>query len=66
MNKKSIEKAFPNNFSKDDIRKWIFSDEKVFDTDGVYNDRIWPASRAEANKEGGLAKKRKFPAMLML
>ena len=66
MNKKLIEKDLRNNFRKDDIREWIFSDEKVFDTDGVYSDRIWPPSRAEANNEGGLTKKRKFPAMMML
>ena len=52
-----------------DIRKWLLSDEKFFDIDGVYNsenDGICPLSRAEANKQGDLPKKRKFPARVMM
>ena len=69
INRKRFAKWVQNNFRKDDIRKWLFSDEKFFDIDGVYNsqnDRIWAPSRAEANKQGGLAKKRKFPARVMV
>ena len=42
----------------------LFSDEKLFDIDGVYNvenDRIWAPSRVEANECGGIKMKRKFP-----
>ena len=56
INRKRFAKWVQNNFRKDDIRKWLFSDEKVFDIDAVYNsqnDRIWAPSRAEANKQGG-------------
>ena len=54
---------------KDDIRKWLFSDESTFDIDGVYNsqnDRISAPSRADAKKQGGVAKKRKFPTKVMI
>ena len=43
----------------------LFSDEKLFDIDGVYNvqnDRIWAPIRVEANECGGIKMKRKFPA----
>ena len=42
----------------------LFSDEKLFDIDGVYNvqnDRVWAPSRVEANEGGGIKMKRKFP-----
>jgi hypothetical protein len=28
-----------NHFNKEDIKKWLFTDEKYFDLDGVYNDQ---------------------------
>ena len=34
----------------------FFSDEKMFDLDGIYNsenDRIWAVNREEANRRGG-------------
>ena len=34
----------------------LFSDEKMFDLDGIYsseNDRIWAVNREEANRRGG-------------
>ena len=43
--------------------KILFSDEKLFDIDGIYNsqnDRIWAISRVEADKRGGVKQKRKF------
>jgi hypothetical protein len=58
-----------NNFNKNDISKWLFSDEKMFDIDGVYNsqnDRIWAATRADADARGGVKKKRKFPTKVMV
>ena len=47
----------------------LFSDEKLFDIDGVYNvqnDRVWAPSRVEANECGGIKMKRKFPQKVMV
>ena len=38
---------------REDTMRILFSDEKMFDLDGVYNsqnDRIWPVTREEANQ----------------
>ena len=45
------------NFRKEDTMKILFSDEKMFDIDGVYNsqnERIWAVDRAEADTRGGI------------
>ncbi|CAF3280012.1 unnamed protein product [Rotaria socialis] len=58
-----------NNFNNDDIKRWLFSDEKLFDFDGVYNvqnDRIWAANRQEADAKGGIKKKHKLPTKVMV
>ena len=58
-----------NHYIKDDTRRWLFSDEKFFDLDGVYNsqnDRVWAASREEADEKGGLHEKTKFPQKVMV
>ena len=50
-------------FKKETTMKILFSDEKMFDIDGVYNlqnDRIWTVSRQETDKAGGRRQKRKF------
>ena len=42
----------------------LFSDVKMFDSDGVYNshnDRIWVVNRAAADAKGGIRRKREFP-----
>ena len=47
----------------------LFSDEKIFDIDGVYNsqnDRVWAPSRTAANEIGGIRRKRKFPTKVMV
>ncbi|CAF3393832.1 unnamed protein product, partial [Rotaria sp. Silwood2] len=47
----------------------LFSDEKLFDIDGIYNsqnDRVWAANHAEADKNGGIKQKRKFPQKVMI
>ncbi|CAF2109294.1 unnamed protein product [Rotaria magnacalcarata] len=47
----------------------LFSDEKMFDIDGVYNsenDRIWAVDRSEADIKGGTRQKRKFPQKIMV
>jgi len=49
--------------------KILFSDEKMFHIDGVYNtqnDRIWAASRDEADEKGGIHQKKKFPQKVMV
>ena len=53
-----------NNFRKEETMRILFSDEKFFDIDGVYNsqnDRVWPVDRADANEKGGIQQRRKFP-----
>ena len=70
---KSKRKKFANwirtNFKKEDTLKILFSDEKMFDIDGVYNaqnDRVWAVNRSEADKNGGKKQKRKFPQKVMV
>lgn len=58
-----------NNFSKSDTERILFSDEKWFTLNGVYNsqnDRIWAANREEADESGGIHQKRKFPQGIMV
>lgn len=58
-----------HNFRKEDTLRIIFSDEKMFDIDGIYNaqnDRIWAVDREEADKKGGVKQKRKFPQKVMV
>ncbi|CAF3760617.1 unnamed protein product [Rotaria socialis] len=57
------------NFRKEDTLKILFSDEKMFDIDRVYNtqnDRVWAVDRADADKNGGTQQKRKFPQKVMV
>ncbi|CAF2053503.1 unnamed protein product [Rotaria magnacalcarata] len=45
------------NFRKEDTLRFLFSDEKMFDIDGVYNsknERIWAPSRVDADVKGGI------------
>ena len=58
-----------HNFRKEDILRILFSDEKMFDLDGMYNaqnDRIWAVNREEADKRGGVRQKRKFVQKIMV
>jgi transposase len=58
-----------HNFRKEDTLKILFSDEKMFDLDGIYNaqnDRVWAVNREEADKRGGVKQKRKFPQKVMV
>lgn len=58
-----------NTFTKEETLRILFSDEKMFDIDGVYNsqnDRVWAATRAEADENGGKKQKRKFPQKVMV
>ena len=70
---KERRKRFANwirtNFRKKDTMKILFSDEKVFDIDGVYNsqnERIWTANRMEADAKGGIKRKRKYSEKVMV
>ncbi|CAF4992662.1 unnamed protein product [Rotaria socialis] len=56
-------------FKKKTTMKILFSDEKMFDIDEVYNsqnDRIWAVNRQEADKAGGRKQKRKFSDKIMV
>ena len=57
-----------NNFKKSDLSKWLFSDEKLYDIDNVYNsqsDRMWAPSRTDANACGDIKRRRKLPTKTM-
>ena len=57
------------NFRKEDTLRFLFSDEKMFDIDGVYNsqnERIWAPSRADADAKGGVKQIQKFPKKVMV
>lgn len=57
------------NFKKIDTERILFSDEKWFTVNGVYNrqnDRIWAVNRAEADGNGGIHQKKKFPQGIMV
>ena len=52
------------NVTKQLARQILFSDEKKFDLNGAYNkqnDRIYAPSPEEADKNGGIHRKTKFP-----
>ena len=58
-----------NNCSKEDTRKWVFTDEKYFDFDGIYNlqnDRVWAPSREEADRKGGFHQRTKHGGKVMV
>ena len=51
------------NFKKEGTLKVLFSDEKIFDIDGVcnaQNNHMWAVDRDEADKKAGREQKRKF------
>ncbi|CAF3318649.1 unnamed protein product [Rotaria socialis] len=58
-----------NNYTKSDITRWLFSDEKYFDLNGIcnnQNDRIWAISREEADKRVAIYETTKFPVKVMV
>ena len=49
--------------------KILFSDEKMFDINGIrnfQNDQIWTVNRSAADTKGGLRQKRRFPQKVMV
>ena len=61
------QKQFANwirtNFRKEDILRILFSDEKFFDIDDVYNvdnEHMWAINRADTNEKGGVMEKQEF------
>ena len=57
------------NFRKGNAIKILFSNEKMFDIDGIYNsqnDRIWAVNRTATNTKGGLNQKQMFPQNVMV
>ena len=69
LNGKTFANWVRTNFRTEETMKILFSDEKFFDIDGVYdsqNDRMWAGDRTDANKEGGIKQRRKFPWKVMV
>lgn len=67
--RKSFANWVRNNFNKETSKNILFSDEKLFDLDGVYNrqnDRIWAPTRADADSRGGIFERNKFPQKVMV
>ena len=65
---KAQRKKFVNwarkKFRKEDTMRILFSDEKMFDLDGIYNsenDCIWAVNREEAYRGGRKIQQRKSP-----
>ena len=57
------------NFRKEDTWRFLFSDEKLFNIDGVYNsqnEKIWAPSRAEADAKGDIKEVQKFPKKVLM
>ena len=58
-----------NNYTRDDTKRWLFSDERHFDIDvihNVQNDRVWAVSREEVDKRGVIHENAKFPMKVMV
>ena len=55
-----------HNFRKEHTLRILFSDEKMFGMYNAQNDRIWAVNREEADKRGGVQRKRKFPQKVMV
>ena len=71
--RKTERKRFANwirsNFCKEQTIRILFSDEKFFDIDGVYNvqnHRVWTSNHVEANKSSGIKTKRKLRQKVMV
>ena len=69
VKRKNFANGARTNFRKQDTMKILFSDEKYFDIDGVYNsqnDRVRAENRADADEKGGVKQGRKHPEKVMV
>ena len=58
-----------NNFRKEQTMRFLSSDEKMFDLNGMHNlqnDIIWAVNRVEADDKGGIKQIEKFPQKVMV
>ena len=54
---------------KEETIEILFSDENLFDINGVYNSQngpVWVVDGANANRKGGIKQKRKFPSKVIV
>ena len=59
----------PTNFRKEDTVKILFSSEKYFDIDGVYNsqnDQVWAVNRSDTDERSGVKQRRKHLQKVMV
>ena len=57
------------NCRKENTMNILFSEEKMFDIDGIYNshnDRIWVVNRVATDAKGDISRKRKFQQKVMV
>ncbi|CAF1292173.1 unnamed protein product [Didymodactylos carnosus] len=58
-----------HNFQKEQTMKILFSKEKMFDLNGMYNaenDRIWAINRAATDAKSGIKQQQQFPQKVMV
>lgn len=58
-----------HKFAKNDTLNFVFSDEKLFAVDGVFNrqnERVWAVSRRAADEGGAIRPVSKFPGKIMV
>lgn len=58
-----------HHFKKEETMKILFTDEKIFDLNGIYNsqnDRIWAVSRSDADQTVGIKSIQKFRIKVMV
>ena len=58
-----------NIYSKEDTKRCLFTDEKYFDLDGIYNlqnDRMWASSKEEVDRKGAFHQKTKHGGKVMV
>ncbi|CAF4160995.1 unnamed protein product [Rotaria magnacalcarata] len=69
IKRKKVANWVRNNFRKEETMRILFSDEKFFDIDGVYNsqnDRVWAVDRGDADEKSDIQQRRKFPQKVMM
>ena len=69
LKRKKFANCLRTTFKKEGTLKILFSDEKIYDIDGVCNDhnnRMWAVDRDEADEKAGRKQKRKFSQKIMI